>query len=212
MCENFNPESLQCQKYVFLFFTNCHAEWTFMYGNITLGQHRERQCSKPMNPNQSILDYWSVNKWNIESLAKYPTINYAAFGCNNMSTIFNYQILADRFVLNLKKWKNSRFHFCYWHSTIGHEVRRNCLAPWSVPHTEYDLCLCWTQIHWTIIFALPTLICTQSNLPVLRIHWQGNPLFFVFSERKVKDYHDIISIFNNTEKTLQLKLCRPSSD
>ena len=44
--------------------------------------------------------------------------------------------------LNLQKWKNSRCHFSYWYSNIGHEVKINCLAPLSVSHTEYGLC------HW----------------------------------------------------------------
>ena len=82
----------------------------------------------------SKLSHWSVNngsKWNTESLAKYPTISCTAFGWNNMTKFGNYKILADRFVLNLKMWKNSRCHFSYWYSSVGHEVRRNCLAPWS---------------------------------------------------------------------------------
>ena len=51
------------------------------------------------------MDYWSVSNsfmWNIESFVKYPTINYAGFGFNNMANFFDYQILADIFVLKLK--------------------------------------------------------------------------------------------------------------
>ena len=36
--------------------------------------------------------YTSGSKWNIESLAKYPTIKYTGFGCNNMAKFFDYQI------------------------------------------------------------------------------------------------------------------------
>ena len=61
----------------------------------------------------------SGSKWNIESLVKYPTINYTTFGCNNMSKFFYDQISADRFVLNLKKWKNSRCHFYHPHLKDG---------------------------------------------------------------------------------------------
>ena len=50
----------------------------------------------------SNMDYWSVNKWNIELLAKYPTINCTGFGCNNMVEFFDYQMLGNRFVLKLK--------------------------------------------------------------------------------------------------------------
>ena len=66
--------------------------------------------------------YACGSKRNIESLAKYPTINYTAFGWNNSTKFFNYQILADRFVLNLKVWKNSRCYFSCWCSTVGHEI------------------------------------------------------------------------------------------
>ena len=44
------------------------------------------------------MDDWSCaygSKRNIKSLAKYPTINYTPFGCNNMSKFFDYQILTD---------------------------------------------------------------------------------------------------------------------
>ena len=51
------------------------------------------------------------------------------------------QILADRLVLNLKIWKNARCHFSYWYPTVGHGLRRNCLAPWSVTQSEYGLCV-----------------------------------------------------------------------
>ena len=47
--------------------------------------------------------YACGSKWNIESLTKQSTINYTAFGWNNMAIFFNYLILADRFVLNLKR-------------------------------------------------------------------------------------------------------------
>ena len=60
------------------------------------------------------LDCESVNKWKqveIESLSKYPTINFTAFRWNNVTKFLNYQILAGRFVLNLRKWKNARCHF-----------------------------------------------------------------------------------------------------
>ena len=69
---------------------------------------------------------------NIEPSAKYPTINYTAFGWNNMTNFLNYQILADRFVLNLKKWINPRCHFSYWYSIVGHEVMR--LLPGTMVH------------------------------------------------------------------------------
>ena len=48
-----------------------------------------------------------------ESLVKYQTINYTAFGCNNMAKFFDYLVLADRFVLKLKLYKDSRCHFSY---------------------------------------------------------------------------------------------------
>ena len=38
-------------------------------------------------------------------------------------------------------WKNSRCHFSYWYSIIGHEVWRNCLAPWSASPSEYYRCI-----------------------------------------------------------------------
>ena len=76
-------------------------------------------------------------------MTKCPTINSTAFDWNNTAKTFNYQILADRFVLNLKKWKNSRCHLSYWYSTVGHDVRRNCQAPWYVSHTEYDPWWCF---------------------------------------------------------------------
>ena len=53
--------------------------------------------------------YWSLSKWNIESLAKLSGINYTGFECNNMAKFCDYQILANRFVLKLKECKN----FCY---------------------------------------------------------------------------------------------------
>ena len=84
--------------------------------------------------------YACESRRNIETLAKYPTINYTVFGCNNMYKFFYYQILADRFVLNLKRWKNSRCHFPYWYSIIGHEVIKFCQVPWSVSPSEYYLC------------------------------------------------------------------------
>ena len=56
-----------------------------------------------------------------------------------MSKFFYYQILANRFILNLKKWKNSRCHFSFWYSIIGHEVIGFCQAPWSVSPSEYYL-------------------------------------------------------------------------
>ena len=40
----------------------------------------------------SNMDCWSVShsfEWNVEPLAKYPTINYTCFGCNNMA-FFDY--------------------------------------------------------------------------------------------------------------------------
>ena len=55
----------------------------------------------------------SGSKRNIESLAKCSTISYTAFGCNNMSKFFYYQILADIFVLNMNKQENSRCHFSF---------------------------------------------------------------------------------------------------
>ena len=79
-----------------------------------------------------ILDYRSVNKWKQEE--------YCIIG--QMPNNKLYQILADGFVLNLKKWKNSRCHFCYWYSIIGHEVIRFCQAPWSTSPSEYDPLLC----------------------------------------------------------------------
>ena len=83
------------------------------------------------------------SKWNTESLAKYWTIHYTAFSWNNRANFFNNQILADKFVLNLKKWKKKlKVPFSYWYSTVGHEVRRHCLVLGLVSHTEYDLCTC----------------------------------------------------------------------
>ena len=68
------------------------------------------------------LNYWSLNKWmQVEYwvIGKIPNKSYSAFSCNNMSEIYEYQILADRFVLNLKKWKKLKVPFfllilCYW--------------------------------------------------------------------------------------------------
>ena len=93
-------------------------------------------------PEVQYMVYWSVSNsfmWNIESLAKYPIINYAGFSCNNMANFLVYQILANRFALKLNMWKNWRCHFSYWYPINGHEIRRNCLAPWSVSLFEYDL-------------------------------------------------------------------------
>ena len=60
----------------------------------------------------SNMDCWSVSNsfmWNIESLAKCPTIKYTTFGCKNISKFFDYQILANRFVLKLKMCRNVSF-------------------------------------------------------------------------------------------------------
>ena len=48
---------------------------------------------------------------NTESLIKYPTINYTGFSCNNMANYFDYQILANIFILKLKLCKNSSATF-----------------------------------------------------------------------------------------------------
>ena len=82
--------------------------------------------------------YACGSRRNIEPLAKYLTMNYTAFGWNNMAKFFNYPILADIFVLNLKKWINPRCHFSYWYS-IQRLVIRSwdfCQALWSISHTE----------------------------------------------------------------------------
>ena len=49
----------------------------------------------------------SGSKWNIESLAKYPTINYTGFGCNDMIKLFDYQLLVNTFVSKFELCKNS---------------------------------------------------------------------------------------------------------
>ena len=102
-------------------------------------------CLLTHSPIWSTGQYTHGSKRNTESLAKYPTINYTAIGYNNMSKFFYHQILADRFVLNLKKWKNSRCHFSYWYSIIGHQVIRLLPGTWSASNTEYYPWLksCW---------------------------------------------------------------------
>ena len=54
-----------------------------------------------------------------------------------MVKFFDYQILANRFVLKLKECKNLSDIF----PIDGHEVRKNCLAPWSASPPVYDLSL-----------------------------------------------------------------------
>ena len=61
------------------------------------------QYSTCLLTSSPICQYTCESKRNIESLTKYPTINYTAFGHNNMSKFLDYQILADRLILNLKK-------------------------------------------------------------------------------------------------------------
>ena len=85
--------------------------------NIPLASNCLLTCS----PIWATGQYACRSRRNIES---YPTINYTAFSCNNMSKSFYCQILADGFVLNLKSEKNSRYHFSCWYSIIGHEVVR----------------------------------------------------------------------------------------
>ena len=113
-------------------------------------------CLLTCNPVWATGQYACGSRLGIKSLAKHPIINYTALGCNNMSKFFYYQILADRFVLNLKKWKNSRYHFSYWYSIIGHEVIRFCQAPWSASPCEYCLwyvfCVVWFKYLWHKIF------------------------------------------------------------
>ena len=55
------------------------------------------------------MDHQSVSnsfKWDIESLAKYPTINFTGIGGNNMDKFIDYQILASTLILKLKKNEN----------------------------------------------------------------------------------------------------------
>ena len=52
---------------------------------------------------------WSVSnpfKWNIQSLAKYPKINYTGISSNNMAKFILYQILANILILKLKYNEN----------------------------------------------------------------------------------------------------------
>ena len=71
-------------------------------------------------------------------LSHWPNIQqWITFGCNNMSKFFDYQILADRFVWNLKKWKKlmvpfSLLMFYYW--SWGHRT-----FPGSSVHIPYWL-------------------------------------------------------------------------
>ena len=69
--------------------------------------------------------YARGSKKNIESLAKYPTINYTALGCN-----FNCRILADRFVLILKKLQKLKMPFFSLITTLltgsGVHIQRVC--------------------------------------------------------------------------------------
>ena len=60
-------------------------------------------CLLTHSPIWTTGQYACGNKRNIEFLAKYPTINYTTISYNNISKFFYHQILADRFVLNLKK-------------------------------------------------------------------------------------------------------------
>ena len=97
------------------------------------------------------LDHWSVCMWKEKKywvVGQNPTINYTVFRWNNMTNFFNYQILADRFVLNWKMWKNSRYHFSCWYSTVGHEVMRLLLGTRSAFHSEYDPCISVTNIYY----------------------------------------------------------------
>ena len=106
----------------------------------------------------SILDYGSVNKWNIESLIKYPTINYTAFGCNNMSKFF---ITKNRFVLNLKKWKNSR---CYFPIDILLLIKRWKEIVWHLgPHPILNT----TRATWKAWFR----VIAQPYLNMLSQWW-----------------------------------------
>ena len=82
-------------------------------------------CLLTSSPKWATGQYACGSKRNIESLANYPTTNCTAFGWNNMSKFFFYKILADRFILNLTLWKNSRCHFptdicvnCRWNRNI----------------------------------------------------------------------------------------------
>ena len=122
----------------------------------------------------NILDYWSVNKW---KQVEY----WIGFSCNNMATIFDYQILAIRFVVKLKMCKNSNAIFSCCYSINGYEIRRIHLAPWSASPPEYDpwskypyflqpilseTFLTNTRKNKTACLSLHSLIC--SSLPYLR--------------------------------------------
>ena len=67
-------------------------------------------------------------------------------------------IVAYRFVLNLKSW----------YSIVSHEVRRNCLAPWSASYTEYYPWFSEINISYLCI-----ILCT--NLPA------GMCLFLIYA-------------------------------
>ena len=56
-------------------------------------------------------------------------------------------------------------HFSYSYSIIGHEVRRNCLAPWSTSHTEYDL---WNRSLLTSIHSRnwPYIVYKMENIVI----------------------------------------------
>ena len=86
--------------------------------------------------------YACGSKWNIEWLAKYPTVNFTAFGWNNIAKYFNYQILTNSFVLNLKMQKkklNVPFFllvFYYW--SWCHKAFARHLGPYPIVSTTCD--------------------------------------------------------------------------
>ena len=61
-------------------------------------------------------EYWVIGQ--------IPSNKLYCFQMQQMSKFLNDQILTDRFVLNFKKWKNSRYHFSNWYSFIVHGVIR----------------------------------------------------------------------------------------
>ena len=144
--------------------------WTFGHWlNIPLASTCLLTCSPIWVTGQ----YACGSRRSIKSLTKHSIINYTAFSCNNIPKFFYYQILTDRFVLNLKSEKNWRCHFSFWYSIIGliwsHKILPGTLVRipiWILPvvgqsfiqltTTDFDwiwhLCTAWPL--WKLLFLL----------------------------------------------------------
>ena len=102
--------------------------------------------------------YACGSRRSIKSLTKHPIINYTAFGYNNMSKIFYCQMLADRFVLNLKKWKKLKVPFLFlifYNLSWGHKILPGTLVRipiWILPVIAAN-CECIEVLEGTVCWG-----------------------------------------------------------